>query len=165
MRKGEIMKAEDVERLKLKKPFSVSDIIVYAVLTLFIFSLFLAFVILPNKTKSGGFQVTINDNQAFVFEYETGKLTVDGNFHDRVFYNETTSTITVYHTADKSSFNIIAFDRQNKKVWMKESTCSHTKDCVYSPAIESDAGMIYCAPHQLKISPISPSGALPPVIG
>jgi hypothetical protein len=159
------MKAEDVERLKLKKPFSVSDIIVYAILTLFIFSLFLVFVILPKNVTSDGFKVTINDNQAFIYEYETGKLTIDGNFHDCVFYDETSCTITVYHTVDKTSFNVIAFDRQNKKVWMKESTCSHTKDCVYSPAIESDAGMIYCAPHQLKISPISSSGVIPPVIG
>ena len=158
------MKEQDVIRLKNKKPFAVSDIIVYTVLALFVLSLFLAFVIIPSNQPSTGFKVTKGEQEVLTFNYQTKNITINNTFANLVEFDNVNSTIIVYNNTEKTDFNVIHFDAVKGVVEMVESTCSTTKDCVYSPPIKKDTGMIYCAPHHLKIVPLGNS-YVPPVVG
>lgn len=153
-----------VENIRKSKPFRVCDLIIYAALIVFVAALFLYFIILPtlnadtvgfSVSKGGKTVLTVSDlnctvNSEFNSLVESEK--VDGNLR-----------VTIYTDQTKLGFNVIVF-YANGSAKVVESTCSHSKDCTFSPAIVN-LGAIYCAPHDLKIEPLTGSGFIPPVAG
>ena len=91
---------------------------------------------------------------------------MEKDFSDFVLLTETDDgyTLTIYTSNDKTGFNVIFINTKESSVKIIESTCSVSKDCVYSPAI-SNSGAIYCAPHGIKIIPNGTSGNIPPIVG
>lgn len=142
--------------------FYIKDLFVYLALILFIGALFLCFL-LPKKQVSSGFTISISDQIIFTLSFDDLSVEISDDYLDKISIDKKNKLITIYHSTDKSTFNVIAYDDVNKSVVMKQSTCSATKECVQSPAISS-SGMIYCAPHNLKILPLLPS-ATPPTTG
>jgi nitrite reductase/ring-hydroxylating ferredoxin subunit len=160
----EVNRFFSIENIRKSKPFKICDLIVYAALILFVAALFLYFIILPTiNTDTVGFCVskggktvltvknlTCSVNDEFVWLVESEK--VDENLRVTIFTDQT-----------KLGYNVIIF-YANGSAKVVESTCSHSKDCTFSPAIKN-SGVIYCAPHDLKIEPLTGSGFIPPVAG
>ena len=127
---------------------------------MFLIILFCIFVIFPKNKDSSGFKVYKGESLVLTYIYG-GDLTISNQWLDKVEFDKTNTIITI--NLDKNQFNQLVINESNKTVKMLESTCSDSKDCVHSPAISS-GGMIYCAPHDLKILPTQKTNA-PPSVG
>ena len=160
-KKGICENCSNQQKKKKLPKWSIILIIVGAVLFLFII-----FVISPNKKNAEGFTVKKGENTVCTFTYLNQTLSVNSDYINLVVSEKTDGgfIITVYTSNDKSGYNELTVDTTAKTVKVSKSTCSVSKDCVYSPAIGND-GAIYCAPHDLKIIPTNGSGYVPPVTG
>ncbi len=154
---------EIFEISKNKKPFEKGDILIYISLLFAIVFLFLFLVIIPKKNEGAGFKVFYKDELVVSVGYGTPPQ-ISSGWENMVEYNQSQNTLTVYFNQDKSDFNRLYINAKEKWIKMQESTCSPSKDCVHSPQISS-SGMIYCAPHQLKIVPNVNGGKAPPTVG
>ncbi len=157
----------NVNRFKNSKPFSRWDTAVYLVVAFLIFLLFLFFVIIPktSDSESLGFTVTSNEKTVVSYSYGSKNFKIDSDFTDLVVINEVESgyNLTIYTDVDKVHFNTLFINEENKTVKMASTDC-RSKQCTYLHEVGSK-GIIYCAPRSLKISPLSGSGFIPPVVG
>ncbi len=155
------MKNDIYGKIKARKPFEVNDVIVYLFLLVLVTLLFLFFVILPKTNVASGFKVIVNDKEFLSFYYETESCVLAENSWALIDHNKENGTITIYHNADKTEYNVLSYDTDKHIVSMLDSTCSLSKDCIYEPEISSN-GAIYCAPHKLIVIPISDGKEIPP---
>lgn len=149
-------------KTKNKKPFERGDVFLYSLVFALIIILLCLFVIFPKQKNSAGFKVYKGESLVLTYTYGNN-LKVSFNWQDSVHYDENSSTITIFFENGKE-FNKLIINESKKSVKMLESTCSDSKDCVHSPAISS-GGMIYCAPHDLKILPLQKTSNTPPSVG
>lgn len=156
------MKSDIYTKVKSKKPFEFNDIFVYSGVILLILVLFICFIIIPQRSTPLGIEVCKNDQKVFTFNYSSNTIIIENEFDELIEISDTYNgkLITIYTNTEKTGFNKIYIDLQNKTAKMQDSTCSHSKDCVSLPKI-SDSGMIFCAPHALKITPIDSKGTPP----
>ena len=155
------LKKEVVQFIKSNKPFRIYDIIVYAGVLIVLLALFLAFL-LPSGASSNGFEVLLGGERVLSYEYSSDNLTVLEKFNNSVTINDDGS-ITIYTSTDKSAFNTISINKEEKTVKVIDANCSIKKDCVHTPELKGESGAIICLPHGLKI--ISLSGYVPPSVG
>lgn len=159
------MKKNIYTKIKTYKPFEFNDIFLYSFILLLVFVLFLCFVIVPQTKQAVGFSVEINDKKVFSLNYSTREYIIENDFIHYIEVDKEQNTVIIFLNDEKTEFNKLLFDANKKTIKMLETTCSNTKDCLYEPEI-SKTGIIYCAPHKLKVLPINneftPS---PPVIG
>lgn len=162
-----ILKVKNYEKIKQNKPFEINDIFVYLIIVVLIFSLFFCLIILPKSTTSNGFLVYKNQDKVLTYLHSQNTVIVEDDFLSlvQIEKGQNSTTIKIYHDKNKDKYNVIVFDHQSKKAKMQQSTCSQSKDCTFLPAIDN-SGMIYCAPHDLKIVPLNPTTSnVPPWTG
>ncbi len=149
--------------LKVRKPFEFNDIFIYLFILSLVAVLFICFVITPSLADVKGFSICVGQEEIFSLDYSSGKYEISNDYLDKIIVDQKKSTITIFFE-DESNFNLVQYSLKEKWVKMLDSACSKSKDCVYEPKI-SRSGMIYCAPHDLKILPIGEFSPTPPVIG
>lgn len=161
-----ILKKRDLYEIKTLKAFEINDVFLYVFLLVVVSVLFILFVFSQNKNTPDGFTITVNGKSACTFTCLDNNLTINEEFKSLITFIETENgvTLTVFTDESKSGYNVIFIDTFNQTAKVTESTCSISKDCVYSPAISRD-GAIFCAPHGLKITPNGASGTIPPITG
>lgn len=147
------MKQYNNSGLKPLKIFEFNDVFVYIAIFLTITALFLFFLI-PKKSPVNGFKVMIGDETILFYEYGKNAPTYYGNYDNNIDFSLENNSLKIYLNNDKSEYNVILFSNEKKEFKMIESTCSNTKECVKMPSVSS-SGMIYCAPHLLKVLPIT----------
>ena len=162
-------KNELTKSIKNAKLFLLKDIFVYLSLFLFIIVLFLIFIIPStcNKQKNSGFIVTVKNQTVLTFNAKNSSpISITEEYLELVEVTKEQSiyTVKIYLSLDKKSFNTLSFNKDEISAKVIESTCSQSKDCVYTPKI-TDNGSIYCAPHGLKIVPLTTDGFIPPTTG
>ena len=159
------MKNIILDKIKKRKAFELNDIFIYLFLLLTIFLLFLFFVIIPQRSQSKGFKVLIDNEEVLSLYYENQEFTYSEDLVDFIEIDKDKCQITIFYNLEKSDYNTIKYNTLNNSVVMVDSTCSSSKDCIYEPAI-SKQGVIYCAPHNLIVIPITNvSQSSPPIIG
>ncbi len=159
------LKTDIYAKIKARKPFEVNDVLVYFFLLFSVSLLFLFFVFLPSKEGASGFNLYLKDEEIFTFHYQDKSYSIAEGYENFIEVNLEKNTVTVFLDEYKTEYNVLSFNTDNQSVVMVNSTCSHTKDCVYEPAISS-FGTIYCAPHHLTVTPVLQGGTeTPPVIG
>ena len=144
------------------KPFYMRDLVVYFATLLIILLLFVFFVF-PSFSKNAkeGFVVSVGDKTAVTINFNLGNpVCVYPNFTQlvKVQLESEGFIITIYTSTDKEGFNKIFFNSNSKTAKVTESNCSHRKDCVHTPHITTSNGTIICAPHALKVAPVSFKG-------
>lgn len=153
-----------LEKISSSKLFYTRDLFAYAFVALFVAFLIIVFVVLPSNKQANGFCVKKDGQVVFYFTNNTVKIQNDYDDLIETVGIQNGVEVTIYTDSNKTNFNVILFDLSNKTAKVTKSTCSHSKDCCYSPAI-SNSGIIYCAPHGLSIEPIASGGFTPPVTG
>lgn len=150
------------------KPFRPLDIVVYSVVLLLVFLLFLFFIILPKTDATKGFTISLDGQKILEFEFDKG-ITKTHEFIGKIetIEKDNETIIKVFVNSDYTEFNEIKVSLLDKTVDVIESNCSSRKDCVHSPKIDENGGIIACMPHGLKIVsfgseyiPLSTGGAL-----
>lgn len=139
-------------RIKNSKPFVIKDVLLYTLILVFTATLFL--IPLLSKNNRNGFIVNYEGKEIFRYYYSEKEYSVTP-FNGRIEITEEEffSTVKICFGDSDTEYNILLIDNENNSVVMKDSTCSKTKDCTYSPKV-SDNGAIICAPHKLKITPV-----------
>ena len=152
------------EKMSNSKLFHLRDLIAYLSVAFFITCLIVSFIILPSSNPSNGFCVK-KDGQPVIY-FTQNKVQIQSGFDGLVEEEKCDDGIkvTIYSNLSRTGYNVILFNTAKKTAKVIESTCSHSKDCCYSPAI-SNSGIIYCAPHGLSIEPIGAGSFSPPVTG
>lgn len=145
--------------IKNGKAFKPSDIFLFLGFALFIAVLFLAFVILPEKTEAEGFAVYKSGKLVFTYEYGSSLPAVENEFYENVSLNIEEKTITV---SFGDEYNVIIYDDDAKTVRVKDANCTG-RDCTRLTLDSGDGGAIFCAPHELKI--VLTRGDDAPIIG
>lgn len=157
------MKEKIFDRIRKSKPFEIKDIFIYGMALLIVIGLFLSLLGFNKTNDISGYKITVKNEIAVTLSFTDGVM-VDPAFNELVLVKQggNVFTITVY-TKDKSGFNEIIFNLAEKSVFVSKSNCSESKDCTHFPKL-TNSGSIYCAPHQLKISPLN-DGYKNPVAG
>lgn len=156
-----MMKSKRLLTIKNSKPFLKHDVLVYAVLALFVALLFV-FLLFPKNYNSNGFLVTKNNQKVLSYNYEDDSLIIDSAFSNLIEQKSEGDKliIKIFDSQQKQRFNTLEINKKNKTVDVIDANCSSSKECVHMTKISS-SGFIYCAPHSLSIT----SGYIPPTIG
>lgn len=158
-----------MQRVSGGKIFHKKDLWVYFSLVIIVACLFI-FLIFPSLSKGdvNGFLITQNGKTVLVFKPNSSQLfSIETEFADQVDIKEEENgiyTVKIFSSPQKTGYNVLVFNTKKVSVKVTESTCSNSKDCVYCPEL-TKSGSIYCAPHHLKITPVSGSGFIPPTTG
>ncbi len=146
--------------IKNRKIFVKRDIFVYAFLLILLLSSFLT-MIFSNQANSLGFKVEINGKTILTHAYGQDFSVID-EYNDLIVIDGGGDNFTVKILCDEG-FNLLLVDEMNKTVKMQESDCP-SKNCVHMQAI-SNTGAIYCAPRELKVTPLTDNEFVPPTTG
>ena len=126
----------------------------------------MCFFLIGKKTDAIGFDISVNGEVVFSFEYDLpDNYFVNENFPGIIEVFPEKNEVLIYIDADKREFNVISFDCEHKTVKMTSANCSATHDCTFFKEI-SGSGSIICVPHSLTIT--AKSGTFtptPPVTG
>lgn len=120
-----------------KKPFKKGDIIIYCLILLTVALLFIPTL---NKQTFSGFDVFVDNNLVFSYNYNDGTWTAYGNRVSQI-------SDCVFNIEAVGGYNRITVDKANKKVYVSDTDCGISKECVKM----GKSGVIICVPHKLVI--------------
>jgi len=140
--------------IKKSKFFEKADVIVYAFVLLLIVALFSVFIWGANEETMTGISVSATENGntvvIFTYEFETDKITIAGEWEDRIAVTETDDELEVkFFFGDE--YNLLTIAKKEKTAVMTEATCSFHHDCTKFPPITDGSGVIICIPHGLTV--------------
>ncbi len=137
------------QSIKESKPFFKKDLIVYLLVIL----LTISFIVIVNITSTPNDKVECLYNGQKVFDYDFAVNNLKLYSVDGVTVIQNTDGDALYLTLTYSDggFNKVKLDKKQKSASVSESNCSHSKDCVHSPAIVKSGQSVICVPHGLVL--------------
>lgn len=156
------MSREKLQQTKRAAWFKGWDILIYALILLFLLALFLCFVIFPGREQLSGVEIFVKNERVFFCDFEEGSYTIEDASRVRVEENGALLLVTV---TTEEGFNTVEIDTKAKRADMTDADCSMSRDCVHMPAIEHTASApISCIPHGVVVMPVGgdqdPDGTL-----
>ncbi len=146
------MSFKKVEEVKRDKGFRIYDLIIYGVILLAVAVAFAAVFLSRDKGGIKGFSVYSGGDLIYSYSFSDGE-TVCG---EGVESSTDGDILKLEISTAGGGVNTVEADLKNKTVRVTEANCSNRKDCVHTPAIRDNSGVIYCMPHSLKITPLNP---------
>ncbi len=152
-----------IEQVKGRKPFSIWDVLVYALL-LGVVLFLLLFFLLGKSEGIEGIRIFVQDELACSYSFGEG-LQVEDTFFDKVNIREEGDF--VYLTVgSEEGYNVVQIDCKARVAQVIDADCSFHKDCTYMKEISSEDGAIICVPHGVKVVALGgEEGVGAPVLG
>lgn len=145
------MSLKKIEQVKKDRGFKVWDLLVYGLLAAAVVALFLTVFFVRDGKVLGGIRVTFEGAAVFEYSFETDEYSV---LKDEFVADITESGVKLTVTVSTDyGYNKIEIDKAEKSVKVTEADCGGG-DCVVTPPIKDNGGIIYCSPHRLKIEPL-----------
>ena len=156
------MSREKLQQTKHAAWFKGWDILIYALILLFLLALFLFFVIFPEREQLSGIEILVKNERVFFCDFEEGSYTIEDV--SRVRVEESGDLLLVTVTTEEGS-NIVSVDTKARRADMTDADCSWSRDCVHMPPIENTASApVSCIPHGVVVMPVGgdrdPDGTL-----
>ena len=156
------MSREKLQQTKHAAWFKGWDILIYALILLFLLALFLFFVIFPEREQLSGVEILVKNDRVFFCDFEEGSYTIEDV--SRVRVEESGDLLLVTVTTEEGS-NIVSVDTKARRADMTDADCSWSRDCVHMPPIENTASApVSCIPHGVVVMPMGgdrdPDGTL-----
>ena len=156
------MSREKLQQTKRAAWFKGWDILIYALILLFLLALFLFFVIFPEREQLSGVEILVKNERVFFCDFEEGSYTIEDV--SRVRVEESGDLLLVTVTTEEGS-NIVSVDTKARRADMTDADCSWSRDCVHMPPIENKASApVSCIPHGVVVMPVGgdrdPDGTL-----
>ena len=142
------MSKKTLENVKKDKGFRLFDLILYGVIVLIVAVSFIAVFATKNKSPLTGVCVYLDEKLVFEYDFENDSFSVSEGYKIEV---EPKSESLQVKVSTSDGYNLIEIEKKGS-VRIKQADC-HGRDCVYSPAIKDNNGIIFCSPHRLKITP------------
>lgn len=152
------MSEKTLKNVKKDKGFRIFDLIVYGVIILIIAVSFITVFATKDKSPLKNISVLIEDKPVFYYDFESDSYETYGDCNIEV--NDRGESLHV-KISTGFGYNLIEIEK-NGKVRMKEADC-HGHDCIYSPEITDNNGIIFCFPHRLIITPKDYNDSIVPI--
>lgn len=141
------MSLEKVRQVRADRGFRILDLAIYGAVLLLTASLFLCVLLLRDNSPLTGIKIYIADEAVYEYDFTAGEVSRSSS---RVSVAEEGGAIVVTVFAG-GGYNTVEIDRSGT-VRVTEADCGK-RDCVYTPVLKDNGGIIYCSPHKLKIIP------------
>ena len=123
-------------------PFRPADIIVYVLLAAVVAALFAVFVFSAARSPALSYAVDVGDERVLT-------CTVSAAWTERVELTAGDDSLTARIALPNGGYNVVEFTPTSARV--TDADCSLRRDCVHSPAVTTDSGVIICVPHDLRV--------------
>ena len=144
------MSQKTLENVKKDKGFRIFDLILYGVVILIVAVSFIAVFATKDRRPLTGVKVYLEEIAVFEYDFENDKYEITEGYEEIVVVTPKGESLQV-KISTEAGYNLIIIEKKGR-VRIKEADC-HGRDCVYSPAITDNNGIIFCSPHRLKITP------------
>ena len=143
------MSLKKIEQVKADKGFKIFDVVVYGLIAVLVVALFIAVFVTRDDSPLSG--IRVYSKGVAVFEYNFEKDEYKQLSDDvKTEVTDKDGVLTVKITADVG-YNVLEI-KKSGSVKVTAADC-RSLDCIYSPAIKDNSGIIYCSPHGLRIVP------------
>ena len=150
------MSLKKIEEVKNSKWFSIWDLISFGVVILTSVALIIALTVGRDKSALDGFYVSYNGVQVYSYDFRDGSSVVLSEDNIEVLSEDSGGITLRFYTDGKKGFNDVFVDLNKRSVTVTDSDCSAHKDCVYTPAMTSNASTpIICTPHSFSVLPLT----------
>lgn len=152
------MSLKKVESVKSEKGFKLPDLIVYGIILLLVAILLITTFATRNTDPFQGVRVYVDKTAVMSYDFNKDGLSgleviaKDGSVE--VPENVSGNVFTVKVRTGGDGYNLIEINRSSRSVRVVEANCS-SHDCVHTPAIKDNNGIIFCSPHRLRIIPFN----------
>lgn len=140
------MSLKTVENVKRDKGFRLPDLIVYCALIAIIALSFILWFSLRNSDPLTGVYIVFRDETIFEYDFEDGVISANESY---ITVEVDGSKTTVHIKTDYGENYLVLEDNRANMV---DADCGG--ECVYMTPISDNSGVIYCAPHYLKVLPM-----------
>lgn len=144
------MALKKVEQVKADKGFKIWDLIIYGAIIAIVVVLFIVIFATRNASPFKGIRIVINNDTIYEYDFENGKE-VSRNSEYIQTVEENDNTLVLKADTGNGGYNVIQINKSGS-VKITEANCGK-RDCVYTPELKDNNGVIYCSPHRLKIIP------------
>ncbi len=141
------MSLKKIQQVKKDRGFKIADLIVYGAILLLVAATFLAVFIPRDNSPLAGVRACVGSKVLFEYDFEKGE------------YSSFSADVTVsggevlsVRIEVNGGYNVLEINKSKRTAKIVEADC-RGKDCVHTPAISDNSGIIYCSPHGLKIVP------------
>ena len=133
---------------KSNKMFKMADLFVYGLILALIVGLFIGFVFTKSSKDIDVIEFYQKDEKIIEYSFKLDELNI-------IFNQENIDVIkkngNYYITIkDGEKFNFLEINTENKKIKVKETNCSKSKDCTHM-SITKEGDVIICVPNKLNI--------------
>lgn len=141
------MSLKKVQQVKEDKGFKLFDLIIYGIIAVLIAVLFIAVFVPRDKSAMSGVRVYAGGEVVFEYDFTSKEYKAYG---DNV--TVTDGEILEVRIEINGGYNLLNIDPLARTAKMAEADC-RGQDCVHTPAITDNSGIIYCSPHGVKVVP------------
>lgn len=152
------MSLKKVESVKSEKGFKLPDLIVYGIILLLVAILLITMFATRNTDPFQGVRIYVDKTAVMSYDFNKGSLSgleviaKDGSVEAPENVSGNVFTVKVRTGGD--GYNLIEINQSSRSVRVIEANCS-SHDCVHTPAIKDNNGIIFCSPHRLRIIPFN----------
>lgn len=141
------MSLKKVQQVKADRGFKIFDLIVYGAIALLVAALFIAVFASRDTSPVEGIRVYAGGTAVFEYDFGKGSYTVLGES-----VTVTDGEVLTVKIDTAGGCNVLEINKAERTAKMAEADC-RGQDCVHTPAIKDNSGIIYCSPHGIKIVP------------
>lgn len=152
------MSLKKVEQVKKDRFFRIWDILIYVIVVAVVVVLFITTAVTTDRSTLSAVSAYYNNDLVFAYDFEKDELEIKLAENAKIRHEDGASLTIVFcedggNLEDPKDYNLILINKSERSVSVTESDCSYRKDCVHTPALTSNAAIIVCSPHMLKIVP------------
>lgn len=140
------MSLKKIKEVKSDRGFKIWDILIYGGIIALVAALLIALFVTKDSSPLKGFKIYVVNEVVYEYDFEKGELRRGGAVET---LSQKDEVLTLKVTAG-SGYNIVEVGKNYVRV--TDADCPK-KDCIYTPAISDNGGIIYCLAHGLKILP------------
>ena len=144
------MALKKVEQVKADKGFKIWDLIIYGAIIVIVVVLFITIFAVRDTSPFKGIRVVLYSDVIYEYDFENGKEISCNAKYVEITENSDDKIVLRVNIGD-GDYNCIQINKSGS-VKMIEANCGK-QDCVYTPELKDNNGVIYCSPHRLKIIP------------
>ena len=141
------MSLKKVDEVKVGRFFKLADLIIYGAIAAIVAALFIALFFTRDNGELLGIRIYVRYEAVFEYDFEKDKASVFDGCVDVADGETLVVTISV-----DGGYNVVRIDKSARSVTVVEADC-RTHDCVRTPAIKDNNGIIFCSPHRVRIEP------------
>lgn len=143
------MSLKKVGQVKRDKLFRPADLIIYGLVVAVSAILFAVVFAVRDGKSLNGIRIYVRYEIVFEYDFEEDRYEIFGGGVEVLEGEDFFVKITT-----PEGFNTVRIDRSARIVTVVDADC-RSRDCVHTPEISDNDGLIFCSPHRVLIEPFN----------